>query len=258
MVVNYTDATDTNFKGEPYDIDTGKSLSAAGVRNALHTKENVSNKVAVLSSSSTDAQYPSAKVVYDALASLKEQVYAALQSVDILPMGTILAVSTSSWLNASATFKSNWKVCDGTGGTPNLRGRFLRGGTSTDAATGGADSTTLTENHIPAHTHGHGTLTAGGTDGLHTHTATSTFHWWDGSNTSTAHYVIDTDLYNDEMRTIHGVSNRVIDTVVNNTNSGHGHSISGNTDSYGKASTVITAVPTVPSYYTVIYIMKVT
>ncbi|GBR75138.1 hypothetical protein NO1_2185, partial [Candidatus Termititenax aidoneus] len=44
MASNYTDDTDTNFKGVTYNIEAGKNLSAEGVRNALHTKENVANK----------------------------------------------------------------------------------------------------------------------------------------------------------------------------------------------------------------------
>ncbi|MDR1323192.1 MAG: hypothetical protein LBK68_02020 [Candidatus Margulisbacteria bacterium] len=64
---NYTDTTDIDFKGENYNIDTGKSLSAEGMRNALHTKENVTNKTDVIDSnnSSNAAQYPSVKAVYD-------------------------------------------------------------------------------------------------------------------------------------------------------------------------------------------------
>ncbi|MDR1452719.1 MAG: hypothetical protein LBJ25_01910 [Candidatus Margulisbacteria bacterium] len=198
----------------------------------------------------TDAANDGTKIATEA------QVYKVAQAADILPVGTILAMAASSWINAGATFKSKWRVCDGTGGTPNLTGQFLRGGTASDAVTGGADSVTLTENHIPQHTHGKGTLAAGGTDGLHTHDATSTFHWYDGNSSSTPHYVMDTDPGSDIQRTVHGATSRVIDTVVNNTNSGHGHSVSGNTDSYGRNSATITAIPTVPSYYTVIYIIK--
>ncbi|GBR75065.1 hypothetical protein NO1_2127, partial [Candidatus Termititenax aidoneus] len=48
MAGNYTDANDTNFTGivggVTYNIEAGKNLSAEGVRNALHTKENVANK----------------------------------------------------------------------------------------------------------------------------------------------------------------------------------------------------------------------
>jgi microcystin-dependent protein len=155
MADNYTDTTDTNFKGANYNIDTGKPLSAEGMRNALHTKENVVNKIESgnsLSASSTDNQYPSAKLMYKELQAVKN----SLNSLEILPKGTILAMSTNSWANAGTEFQSKWRVCDGTGGAPDLRGRFLRGGTSSDAATGGANSQsiTLSISNMPSHNHG--------------------------------------------------------------------------------------------------------
>jgi hypothetical protein len=73
MADNYTDTTDTNFKGivegVTYNIEVGKHLSAEGVRNALHTKENVENKTDTMdtTNSSSSAQYPSVKAVYTAL-----------------------------------------------------------------------------------------------------------------------------------------------------------------------------------------------
>jgi hypothetical protein len=67
---NYTDTTDTDFKGTSYNINTGKSLSAEGMRNALHTKEKVANKqlystdtAATLTANSNDNYYPSSKLV---------------------------------------------------------------------------------------------------------------------------------------------------------------------------------------------------
>ncbi|MDR1452462.1 MAG: hypothetical protein LBJ25_00595 [Candidatus Margulisbacteria bacterium] len=66
MADNYTDATDTDFKAENYNIDEGKKLSAEGMRAALHTKEKVANKIDVINSgnNSSSAQYPSVKAVY--------------------------------------------------------------------------------------------------------------------------------------------------------------------------------------------------
>ncbi|MDR1997363.1 MAG: hypothetical protein LBQ83_03480 [Candidatus Margulisbacteria bacterium] len=48
-------------------IATGKWLKASDVEAALDRKEDVSNKTTSLSGSSTDAQYPSAKAVWDAI-----------------------------------------------------------------------------------------------------------------------------------------------------------------------------------------------
>ncbi|MDR1323033.1 MAG: hypothetical protein LBK68_01180 [Candidatus Margulisbacteria bacterium] len=63
MVNNYTDS----FAGDPYFIKKGEQLSAAGMTAALNTKEKVANKVTTVNNQSTDAQYPSAKVIYDTL-----------------------------------------------------------------------------------------------------------------------------------------------------------------------------------------------
>jgi len=43
-------------------------ITSGGTKTALDQKENLSNKVSTLSSSSTNTQYPGAKVVYDQLA----------------------------------------------------------------------------------------------------------------------------------------------------------------------------------------------
>ena len=51
----------------------------------------------------------------------------------------------------------NWRLCDGAGGTPDLRGRFVVGiGGSGDYrvdAIGGADTVTLTVAQMPKHSH---------------------------------------------------------------------------------------------------------
>lgn len=69
-----------------------------------------------------------------------------------LPIGTIIA-----WENL--TIPSGWAICDGTGGTPNLVDKFIRGA-SIDGdvrATGGADTHTHTNSSTSTravHTHG--------------------------------------------------------------------------------------------------------
>ncbi|MDR1997499.1 MAG: hypothetical protein LBQ83_04165 [Candidatus Margulisbacteria bacterium] len=52
-------------------IEAGQPIKASEVNAMFDTKENISNKVTVLSSESTTAQYPSAKTVHDNL-TLKE------------------------------------------------------------------------------------------------------------------------------------------------------------------------------------------
>jgi microcystin-dependent protein len=51
---------------------------------------------------------------------------------------------------------TGWSLCDGTSGRPNLIGKFIRGvntGATNPGGTGGADSITLAEANLPAHSH---------------------------------------------------------------------------------------------------------
>ena len=75
----------------------------------------------------------------------------------VVPTGTIVM-----WSGAVADIPEGWALCDGTGGTPDLRGRFIVGAAHDDGdggsgyavgMTGGADSVTLTTQQMPEHTH---------------------------------------------------------------------------------------------------------
>ncbi|MDR1453189.1 MAG: hypothetical protein LBJ25_04375, partial [Candidatus Margulisbacteria bacterium] len=267
-----------------YNIDEGKKLSAEGMRAALHTKENVTNKTDAINSSnnSSNTQYPSVKAVYDLAVhqagaqtitgvktfgaagaaaepklgaakttdaandgtkfATEAQVYKAVQGVDILPSGTILAMATSSWVNASATFKSKWRVCDGSGGTPNLIGRFLRGGIASDNATGGADNQniTLTKDNLPAHNH---TMQNAGN---HSHSVSMKIS---GSDKNEYFSGWGTNGSWSDQQNVTGV--RWYAPFSASTDGNHVHPIDNAGD--GKPFTV----DTVPAYYAVIYVMKV-
>lgn len=59
------------------------------------------------------------------------------------------------WFGAANAVPDGWGICDGTKGTPNLTDKFVMGaGTAAVGATGGANSLTLTEAQMPAHSHG--------------------------------------------------------------------------------------------------------
>lgn len=59
------------------------------------------------------------------------------------------------WSGAISNIPSGWVLCDGNNSTPDLRDRFIvgAGNSYAVAATGGADSVTLTTSQIPSHTH---------------------------------------------------------------------------------------------------------
>lgn len=67
-----------------------------------------------------------------------------------VPAGTIV-----DWSGASDNIPDGWALCDGTNGTPDLRGKFTLGaGPSYEVgATGGEEKHTLTTAEMPSHTH---------------------------------------------------------------------------------------------------------
>ncbi len=84
----------------------------------------------------------------------------ALENRPAISTGTI-----AMWANTLASIPSGWQLCDGSGGTPDLRDRFVYGvSTGENPGTiGGAHTYYLSTSQLPSHTH---TIS---TDGSHTH-----------------------------------------------------------------------------------------
>ena len=90
----------------------------------------------------------------------------------LIPFGTIVM-----WTGSTAP--SGWALCDGTNGTPDLRGRFVLSQGQGSGLTnrlinqvGGAETHTLTVQEMPSHTHTGTTALAG----THTHTINDPGH----------------------------------------------------------------------------------
>jgi microcystin-dependent protein len=90
-----------------------------------------------------------------------------------IPVGGIIM-----WSGANNTWPSNWRLCDGANGTPNLQGRFVLSSrpvagsglsARTIGQTGGAETVTLSLEQIPSHSHAVSATTVA--DGKHSHTA---------------------------------------------------------------------------------------
>lgn len=81
--------------------------------------------------------------------------FASLQQASIVPKGVI-----NMWSGTIASIPRGWALCDGTNGTPNLKGRFIVGYDSGDidynfiGGSGGEKQVTLTIDQMPAHNHG--------------------------------------------------------------------------------------------------------
>jgi hypothetical protein len=110
----------------------------------------------------------------------------ALTGIISVPSGLI-----SMWSGASSAIPSDWKLCDGTNGTPNLVGKFIKGA-STAGGTGGsathththslsAASHTLTLAQIPSHTH------SSGVKGNSLYTSSGYVATWSGAHASSGY-----------------------------------------------------------------------
>jgi len=86
-----------------------------------------------------------------------------------MPIGSIVM-----WSGAVANIPKGWRLCDGGGGTPDLRDRFVVGAGRAyqPNARGGADRVTLSAKELPSHTHGSGSM-ATASAGAHTHSGST-------------------------------------------------------------------------------------
>ena len=87
---------------------------------------------------------------------------------NILPIGSIIMFN-----GAASNIPEGWHICDGTEGTPNLIGSFIKAA-ATSGETGGETQIQLATDNIPNHTHSvlTSTLTTS-SSGAHTHTYTA-------------------------------------------------------------------------------------
>lgn len=82
------------------------------------------------------------------------------------------------WSGAASALPSGWYLCDGTNGTPDLRGRFVlgAGGSYSVGNSGGAESVTLSQSQLPSHTHSATSTFTGTAMGNHSHAITDPGH----------------------------------------------------------------------------------
>lgn len=167
--------------------------------------------------------------------------------MDLVPAGTVImwygSIDGSGYPLMGATPNTNWRVCDGTSGTPDLRERFIVGAGGNNASvpggayslsnTGGEVTHALTVAEMSAHAHA-GTTNSGG---AHTHDVGSIPNGGEGYSLA----------YNS--------SNEVFKwgqtgTVTSTSAGSHTHTFTTNTNGSG------TAHENRPSYYAIYYIVK--
>lgn len=215
----------------------------------------------------------------------------ALTGIEGVPSGVI-----AMWSGTNANIPSGWVLCDGLNSTPDLTDRFILGraaATNTNS-TGGANTVTLSEGNLPAHTHGAGSLatdSAGdhthtlsgntGSAGSHTHSGStsnvgnhghSVYVLFRNNNANSGNYHIygnaARDNYSGGNYYVGGTSGAGSHSHNMSLNSAgaHTHTLSGNAASAGAHTHTMsgntgsvgsgTAVTVTPVYYTLAFIMK--
>ena len=81
-----------------------------------------------------------------------------------LPVGTVVM-----WSGDVAAIPTGWAICDGSNGTPNLVGKFIKGG-ATSGAEGGSDMTEESAVPLQEHTHTASAEVTVNSAGAHSHT----------------------------------------------------------------------------------------
>ena len=210
----------------------------------------------------------------------------ALTGIEGVPSGVI-----AMWSGTNANIPTGWALCDGNNSTPDLTDRFILGraaATNTNS-TGGANTVTLAEGNLPAHTHDAGNF-ATSTAGAHTHTLSGNTsdagsHAHSGSTSNVGNHAHSTLGYRNNLinqspigvqlssSTSGGSANRGTNAAGSHshnfsTNSAgsHSHTLSGNAASAGDHSHNLTgntgsagsgtAVTVTPVYYTLAFIIK--
>lgn len=236
-IVNYA-AKDALTEGNPNKIIKGTELDAefVAIQTAVATKSNLNSPVFTGIPRAPTAAFGT---------NTTQLATTAFVQQNGVPVGGILM-----WSGIVTTIPSGYALCDGSNGTPDLRGKFIigAGGSYSPAATGGAATVTLVEANLPAHTHTCTGATQPG--GQHTHTATDSGHYHSYlKSVATGGIAGGTGALdgNSSDSTGSGSANITVSTEPD-----HTHSINltlGNTGSG-------TAVNVLPPYFALAYIMR--
>jgi len=154
----------------------------------------------------------------------------------LTPIGGIIM-----WSGSLASIPTNWALCNGSNGTPNLQDRFIVGAGSSYAvngtggsatASGSTDATALSLSQIPSHSH---TVSDPG----HSHLLSPSYGMYAGIGYNP---IILTNNYTSSQ--VGTTQNKTgISIAATGGNQGHSHTVS--------------SIGTIPPYYALAYIMRV-
>ena len=95
----------------------------------------------------------------------------------LIPKGSIIMFN-----GLSSEIPKGWHICDGTEGTPNLTGKFIKA-SDTSGETGGKSTIQILEENMPKHTHTFvGNQVTTSESGAHTHTIRGKYGKYDNAN----------------------------------------------------------------------------
>ncbi|MDD5431224.1 MAG: hypothetical protein PHP03_03320 [Candidatus Pacebacteria bacterium] len=182
---------------------------------------------------------------------------------DLLPVGSIMI-----WSGTVASIPTNWALCNGSNGTPDLRNKFVYGSTIQNiGGTGGTATVTLASANLPTHTHtiapgntgagsshGHGaSVVTSTTEGNHRHNSRED----EGSGSGPALDIVWSTYGCCWTETIVHYAGDHSHSKAGTTNAGsaHAHTISGTLGNTGAGSPSPLSI--IPPYYQLAYIMKI-
>ena len=178
---------------------------------------------------------------------------------NVMPTGMIVM-----WGGLASAIPAGWALCDGVGGRPDLRDKFIVGSGTTYAVgdTGGTNSINLTSAMLPAHTHSFSVTANTTSAGAHTHSASTTVtdpgHAHSTSNYATPTFGGGNWYPGNNGTTNSGTGSAVTGisastSIVSAANHLHSVTIAGNTSQTGANQSIDNR----PPYYALCFIQKV-
>ena len=220
-------------------VDQTKVNYLANVTSDIQAQINAASEKPVLTANRALVSDGSGNVSASAVTSAEIGLLSGKDATDWFPSGGIIM-----WSGSLASIPAGWVLCDGTSGTPDLRGRFIVGagdGSYAVGDTGGQDTVTLTANQIPSHNHTFSGTTS--TAGAHTHTHNDGSVLKASNNNEVSYTASTSNLSGNPSGT----------TQSTNSSGSHSHTFSGTTSSVGSGQSHENR----PPYYALAYIMKV-
>ena len=135
----------------PYAIHASDAASASGAFT-VEGKTTLKGGLDVSAGSVTVGSLTATNLVVDG--SVRVGTSGTFTGYGTIPVGGIIM-----WSGSASNVPDGWKLCDGSSGTPNLKGRFIVGYDPADSdynsvgKTGGAKSVALSVAQMPSHSH---------------------------------------------------------------------------------------------------------